>query len=90
MIIRVSPQGQITIPKALRTQLGPCRRMEARVERMALVLRPILADTPEQGERMWGAEGITAEVLMQAIRIVEARRAKERRPMPAEGKETGS
>ena len=77
MIIKVSPQGQVTIPKALRAELGHPLRMEAVVERKALVLRPILADSPEEGGRRWGAEGITAEILWQAIRILDARRARE-------------
>src|SRR6188472_317968 len=77
MIIKVSPQGQVTIPRALRARLGDVRRMEARIEREALVLRPILADNPAAGELKWGAEGVTAEVLWQAIRILDARRAKE-------------
>ncbi|MBV1800174.1 hypothetical protein [Siccirubricoccus sp. G192] len=50
MIIKVSPQGQVTIPRALRARLGDVRRMEARIEREALVLRPILADNPAAGD----------------------------------------
>ncbi len=76
MIIKVSPQGQITIPKSLRIRLRAPRRMEAVIEREALVLRPILADSPAEGERIWGKEGITAEILWQAIRILDARQRK--------------
>lgn len=85
MIIKVSPQGQVTIPKALRAKLGEPRRMEARVEREALVLRPVLAESPEAGEQLWGKEGITAEVLWQAIRLLDARRLREAAGKVGEG-----
>jgi bifunctional DNA-binding transcriptional regulator/antitoxin component of YhaV-PrlF toxin-antitoxin module len=76
MIIRVSPQWQITIPKALRTQLGKPRQMEARVERGKLILAPIISDNPNAVAREFRPEGVTTEVLMEAMDLI-ARRRKE-------------
>ena len=76
MIIRVSPQWQVTIPKSLRARLGRPRQMEARLERASLVLTPILMESVESAERSLRPEGITAEVLLVAMDIVAARRRK--------------
>jgi hypothetical protein len=74
MLIRISPQWQVTIPKALRPHFGPARQVEARMENMALVLRPVLASTASDGAALFAAEGITTEVLMAAMAVVERRR----------------
>jgi bifunctional DNA-binding transcriptional regulator/antitoxin component of YhaV-PrlF toxin-antitoxin module len=76
MIIRISPQWQLTIPSAFRPQLGLARRMEARVERGALVLRPVISDSVADVARHFAPEGITPEVLWEAMRVVEAKRRK--------------
>lgn len=76
MIIRVSPQWQVTIPKSLRARLGQPRQMEARLDRMSLVLTPILMPSVEAAERELRPEGITAEVLVVAMDLVAARRRK--------------
>ena len=76
MIIRVSPQWQVTIPKALRERLGKPRRMEARMHRAELILTPILIGSVEEAERQLRPEGITAEVLVTARDIGAARRKK--------------
>jgi hypothetical protein len=76
MIIRVSPQWQVTIPKALRQRLGSPKQMEARLDRMSLVLTPIVMASPEAAERELRPEGITAEVLLVAMDLVAARRRK--------------
>ncbi|MFC7475618.1 hypothetical protein ACFQS7_14695 [Dankookia sp. GCM10030260] len=77
MIIRVSPQWQVTIPKSLRARLGKPRQMEARIDRASLVLTPILMDSVESAERSLRPEGITAEVLVLAMDLVAARRRKQ-------------
>lgn len=74
MLIRISPQWQVTIPKALRPHFGPARMVEARMENMALTLRPVLASTARDGAALFAAEGITTEVLMAALALVEKRR----------------
>ena len=76
MIIRVSPQWQVTIPKSLRARLGAPKQMEARLDRMSLVLTPIIMDSPQAAEAALRPEGITAEVLLVAMDIVAARRRK--------------
>jgi hypothetical protein len=76
MIIRISPQWQLTIPKALREQFGPARLVEARMERMTLMLSPITAPSVPTAARAWAPEGITAEVLMEALALVARRRRK--------------
>jgi hypothetical protein len=76
MIIRVSPQWQLTIPKALRPPLGAVRQMEARIEQRALVLRPLMAESVEAAARQFAPHGITAEVLFEAFRVIEAKRLK--------------
>lgn len=76
MILKVSPQGQVTIPKAFRQTLGQPRAMEARIERSMLVLRPLIAESLAEAERMFRGDGITLEVLTEAVRIVDAKRAR--------------
>ncbi len=90
MIVKVSPQGQVTIPKALRAALGNVRRMEARIERQCLVLRPVMADSVEDAVRQYGAEhAITIEVMQEALRVVHERRRAERRAA-GDGHKAGS
>jgi hypothetical protein len=84
MLIRISPQWQITIPKAFRERFGPSRQAEARFERMALVLRPVLADGVLQGSAMFRPEGITTEVLVAALDLVERRRRRDAERAAAE------
>lgn len=74
MVIRISPQWQVTIPKAFRPQLGSNGRLEARMEDGALVLRPVLAPSVDWAERHFAPEGITREVLWEAMRLIESRR----------------
>ena len=74
MLIRISPQWQITIPRAFRERFGTSRQAEARMERMALMLRPVLADSAVAGAQMFRPEGITTEVLVAALDLVERRR----------------
>ncbi|MBK1661062.1 hypothetical protein [Paracraurococcus ruber] len=77
MIIRVSPQWQVTIPKAFRRDFGITREAEARMFRGALMLRPILFTSTGRLLERYGQEGITAEVLATALDIVGRRRRAE-------------
>ena len=74
MVIRISPQWQVTIPKAFRPQLGSTGQLEAQLEEGALVLRPVLAPSAGWVERHFAPEGITREVLWEAMRLIESRR----------------
>ena len=74
MIIRISPQWQVTIPKAFRPPLGNAGQLEAQLEDGALVLRPVLAPSAGWVERHFAPEGITREVLWEAMRLIEDRR----------------
>jgi bifunctional DNA-binding transcriptional regulator/antitoxin component of YhaV-PrlF toxin-antitoxin module len=85
MLIRISPQWQITIPKALRQHFGPARQAEARIESMALVLRPVLATTIAEGEEIFAPQGITTEVLVAAMGLVERRRREAERDARTSG-----
>jgi|GEM_PF-2538932 hypothetical protein len=74
MRIRVSPQWQVTIPTALRPKLGTARHMEARVERGRLLLIPVISDDPRAVAEVFRPEGVTSEVLLEAMDIIARRR----------------
>jgi bifunctional DNA-binding transcriptional regulator/antitoxin component of YhaV-PrlF toxin-antitoxin module len=74
MLIRVSPQWQITIPKSLRSQLGKPKHMEARIERGRLVLTPVISEDPASVAKAFKPEGVTTEVLMEAMELIARRR----------------
>jgi hypothetical protein len=76
MLVRVSPQWQITIPTALRPAFGQARQAEARMEHGVLVVRPVIAPSPDWVENQFAPQGITKEVLWEAMRVIEARRRK--------------
>lgn len=74
MIIRVSPQWQVTIPAEFRREFGAAKQVEAGMENQALILRPILADSVDAADRLYAPQGITREVLYEAVLLVEKRR----------------
>ena len=74
MVIRISSQWQVTIPKAFRPQLGSSGQLEAQFEQGALVLRPVLAPSADWAEQHFAPEGITREVIWEAMRLIESRR----------------
>ncbi len=76
MIIRISPQWQLSIPKAIRPHLGATKQLEARMEDNVLMLRPVLAASVEGLVEALAPEGMTREVLYEAMRLIEARRRK--------------
>lgn len=74
MMIRISPQWQVTIPKAYREHMGTAGWAEAQVEQGALLLRPVVAPSAAWVEARFAPEGITREVLWEAMRLIESRR----------------
>lgn len=74
MIIRISPQWQVTIPAGFRREFGAARQLEARMENQALIPRTILADSVEAADRLYAPQGITRGVLYEAMLLVEKRR----------------
>lgn len=76
ILLKVSRQGQITLRRNLRKALGDPQHLSGRLEDGALVLRPAIAATPEEAEALFGRQGITREVLVEALRMVARRRAR--------------
>jgi len=52
---------------------------------MALVLRPVLATTIAEGEEIFAPQGITTEVLVAAMGLVERRRREAERDARTSG-----
>ncbi len=77
MLFPVSRQGQITLRRAVRKALGDPHHLEGRLENGTLVLRPAIAATPAEAELLYGKQGITREVLVEALRIVRRRGGRE-------------
>ena len=76
MLVRVSPQWQITIPTALRARFGQTRQAKVRLENGVLMVRPVIASSADWVESQFAPQGITKEVLWEAMRVIEARRRK--------------
>ena len=76
MLVRASPQWQLTIPKALRARFGPVQQAEINLEDGVLMVRPVVAPSPDWVERQYAPQGITKEVLWEAMRVIEGRRRK--------------
>ncbi|MBR0651118.1 hypothetical protein GXW78_15710 [Roseomonas terrae] len=72
-LLKVSTQGQVTLRRAVRKALGDPRHLEARIENGALVLRPAIAATLDEAVLLFGKQGITRDVLVEALRAVKAR-----------------
>ena len=71
-ILKVSPQGQLTLRRSVRKALGDPRHLEAWIDKGTLMLRPAMVGVA-QAVGMFGKEGITRDVLVEALRIVRAR-----------------
>jgi hypothetical protein len=76
MLIRVSPQWQITIPSALRGEFGQVAQAEVRMERGVMMVRPVIAPSADWVESNFAPQGITKEVLWEAMRVIEGKRRK--------------
>jgi hypothetical protein len=79
-ILKVSPQGQLTLRRPVRKALGDPRHLEAWMEKGTLMLRPALVAHPDDAANLFGKAGITRDVLIEALRIVKTRQA--RKPGP--------
>jgi len=75
VLLKVSPQGQVTLRRGVRDALGNPRHLECWMEQGVLMLRPALSATLEEAEAMFGKQGITRDVLAEALRIVRQRGA---------------
>ena len=74
-ILKVSSQGQVTLPRALWREMGEPSYFEAALVNRDLVLRVAHRLTLEEAEARYGAHGITSDVLREALRIVREKEA---------------
>ena len=74
MLVRISPQWQITIPTALRVRFGQATQAEIHLEDGVLMVRPAVAPSADWVESQYAPQGITKEVLWEAMRVIEGRR----------------
>jgi hypothetical protein len=72
-ILKVSPQGQVTLRKDVMAALRHPRSLEAWVEDGTLMLRPAMSATLDEAEAIFAKQGITRDVLVEALRIVKSR-----------------
>ena len=77
VMLKVSPQRQVTLTKPIWDRMHRPSHVVAEVVKEKLVLTPVLGTDIEEAARRYGKAGITMEVLAEALRIVEARRAAE-------------
>ena len=75
MILKLSSQGQLTLSQKLRRHLGNPRHFEARLRGKTLILEPVTKLTIDEAVQKYGPHGITQEVLIEALRVVEKRKA---------------
>jgi hypothetical protein len=75
VLLKVSPQRQITVPDRLYALMGRPSHVVARIVKKDLILQPALGLTLVEAERQMRKHGITSEVLEEALRIVD-RKAK--------------
>ncbi len=73
VVLKVSKQGQVTLRREVRTALGNPRHLECWVEDRTLHLRPAMSATLDEAEGMLGEQGITRDVLIEALKIVRAK-----------------
>jgi hypothetical protein len=73
VILKVSPQGQVTLRREVLEALKRPRHLEAWIENGTLMLRPAVSVTLAEAEVMFGKQGITRDVLVEALRIVQRR-----------------
>lgn len=76
VILKVSPQGQVTLRREVMVALNRPRHLEAWMEQGTLMLRPAVAATLAEAEGMFAQQGITRDVLIEALRIVKKRQAR--------------
>jgi len=74
ILLKVSRQGQVTLRRDVRKALGDPRHLEAWIDKGTLMLRPAISATVDQAAGIFGKQGITRDVLVEALRIVKTRR----------------
>ena len=79
-ILKVSPQGQVTLRKDVMAALRHPRSLEAWVENGTLMLRPAFSGSLAEAEAIFAKQGITRDVLVEALRIVKKRRGQSSTP----------
>lgn len=73
-LLKVSRQGQLTLTRPVLAALGNPRHLQAEVRPdRTLLLRPALKMTLDEAEAAFAGEGITKEVLVEALRILKRR-----------------
>ena len=72
-LLKVSPQGQVTLRRDVLAALRNPRTLEAWVEKGTLMLRPALSASLAEAEAIFAKQGITRDVLVEALRIVQRR-----------------
>jgi hypothetical protein len=75
MVLKLSSQGQLTLPRKVVEEMGSPSYFEAVLVNRELVLRPGLRMTLAEAEEAFRKHGITREVLKEALRIVDGRNA---------------
>ena len=75
MVLKLSSQRQLTLPKTVVEEMGSPSYFEAVFVNRELVLRPGLKMTLAEAEEAFRKHGITREVLKEALRIVDGRKA---------------
>ena len=78
VVLKLSSQRQLTLPKALVEEMGSPAYFEAEVVKEGnsrdLVLRAGVKMTLAEAEIAYGKHGLTREVLTEALRIVAKRK----------------
>jgi hypothetical protein len=75
MIVRVSVQRQVILPKMIYEELGQPRHLVTRLRGSALMMEPAIMPSDGDAMALLAREGITCDVLKEALRIVGARNA---------------
>lgn len=73
VVLKLSPQRQLTLPRALVEAMGSPSYFEAVLVNKDLVLRTAVKMTLAEAEAAYGKHGITREVLREALKIVAKR-----------------
>ncbi len=74
VMLKVSPQRQVTLTNAIWEAMLKPSHVVAELVKGKLSLTPVFGTDIEEAARLYGKAGITAEVLAEAMRIVERRR----------------
>ena len=73
VLLKISPQNQITLRRELRAALGSCSHVEVQPVKGGLMLRLAVDLSLDQAQEVYGRHGFTVEVLKEALAIVKRR-----------------